>query len=53
MSPQPANTLPVTSIDNNEVVGSSSGNDEKFAKSDFTKSLCRVEEPSFLTLDAR
>ena len=45
--------LPATGIDNSEVVGSGSGNEGKSAKSDFTKPMRRVEEPSFLTPDAR
>ena len=52
-SPQPAGTLPATAIDDSEVVRNSGGNEGKSAKSDFTKPVRRVEEPSFLTLDAR
>ena len=52
-SPQPASALPATSVNNSEVIGSSSGNDRKSAKSDFTKPVRRVGEPSFLTLDAK
>ena len=50
---QLADALPATGIDNSEVVGSSSGNEGKSAKSDFTKPVRRAEEPSFLTPDAR
>ena len=46
-------TLPATGIDNSKVVGISDGNDRKLAKSDFTKPLCRAEDPSFLTSDIR
>ena len=53
MSPQPAGTLPATAVDDIKVVGSSGGNKGKLAKSDFTKPMRGVEEPSFLTLDAR
>ena len=49
----PAGTLPATGICNSKVIGSSHENDEKLVKSDFTKSVCGVEEPSFLTLKAR
>ena len=53
MSPQPAITQLTTSIDNSKVIGSSSRNDGKSAKSNFTKPVRRTEEPSFLTPDAR
>ena len=53
MSPQLADALLATGIDNSEVFGSSSRNDEKLAKSDFTKPMHGAEEPSFLTPDAR
>ena len=52
-SPQPAGALLVTAVDNSKVVRSSSGNEGKSAKSDFTKPVRGVEEPSFLTPDAR
>ena len=52
-SPQLANALLVTSIDDKKVVRSSGGNKRKWAKSNFTKPVRGVEEPSFLTLDAR
>ena len=52
-SPQPAGALLATVVDDSEVVGSSGGNEGKLAKSDFTKPVRRVEEPSFLTPDAR
>ena len=45
--------LPVTNVSNSEVVSSSGGNDRKSAKSIFTKPVRKVEEPSFLTPDAR
>ena len=50
---QPAGALPATAVDNSEIVGNSSGNEKKSAKSDFTKPMRRVEEPSFLTPNAR
>ena len=53
MSPKLAGVLPATGVDNSKVVGSSVRNERKLAKSDFTKPVCRVEEPSFLTPDAR
>ena len=52
-SPQPAGALPATAVDDSEVVGSSGGNEGKSAKSDFTKPVRRVEEPSFLTPNTR
>ena len=52
-SPQPAGALLVTAVDNSKVVRSSSGNEGKSAKSDFTKPVRGVEEPSFLTPDAK
>ena len=52
-SPKPANALPATGVDNSKVVGSSSRNDGKSVKSNFRKPVCGVEEPSFLTPDAR
>ena len=52
-SPQPADALPATGVDDSEVIRSSGRNEEKLAKSDFTKPVRRVEEPSFLTPDAR
>ena len=53
ISPQPADALSATSIDNSEVVRNSSKNEGKLAKSDFTKPMRRVEESSFLTTDAQ
>ena len=50
---QPAGFLPAIGIDNRKVVSSNGENDRKLAKSDFTKPVHRVEEPSFLTPDAR
>ena len=49
MSPQPAGALLATAVDNSEVIGNSSRNEKKSAKSDFTKPVRRVEKPSFLT----
>ena len=53
ISPKPAGALPATGIDNSEVVGSSSRNDRKLAKSNSTKPMHRAEKPSFPTPDAR
>ena len=50
---QPVDVLPATSINNSEIFGSSSKNDGKLAKSDFTKHMHGVEEFSFLTSDNR
>ena len=50
---QPGGALPATNVDNSEVIGSSSGNNRKLAKSNFLKPVRKAEEPSFLTLDAR
>ena len=52
-SPHPAGVLLATSVDNSEVVGSSRKNDGKLVKSDFTKPICGVEEPSSLNPDIR
>ena len=52
-SPQPAGALLATAVDNSEVVGTSSGNEGKSAKSDFTKLVRGAEEPSFPTFNAR
>ena len=52
-SPQPAGALLATAVDDSEVVGSSGRNEGKLVKSDFTKPVRKVEEPSFLTPDAR
>ena len=52
-NPQLADALPATAVDDNEVIRSSSRNERKSAKSDFIKPVHRVEEPSFLTPDAR
>ena len=52
-SPQPAGALPVTTVDDSKVVGSSRGNKRKSAKSDFIKPVRKAEEPSFLTPDTR
>ena len=51
MSLQLAGTVPATGVDNSEVIGSSSRNDEKSAKSGFIKPVQGAEEPSFLTSD--
>ena len=52
-SPQPADTLPATAVDNSEVIESNGRNIEKSAKSDFTKPVRIAEEPSFLTPNTR
>ena len=52
-SPQPAGALLATSADNSKIVANSSKNDVKSTKSNFTNPVHRVEEPSFLTYDAR
>ena len=52
-SSQPAGTLSVTGVNDSKVIRSSDRNDGKSAKSDFTKPVRKVEEPSFLTLDVR
>ena len=52
-SPQLAGTLLAISINNSKFVGSSSENNEKLAKSDFTKPVHRVEKLSFLILNTR
>ena len=52
-SSKQAGALPATDIENGEVVSSSSGNNRKLAKSDFTKPVHGVEEPSFLITNAR
>ena len=53
MSLQPVGALLATTINNSKVIGSSSENEEKLAKSDFIKPVHGVEEPSFLTPNAR
>ena len=52
-SPQPADTLSATGVDDRKVVRSSGRNKGKLAKSDFTKPVRRAEEPSFLTPNIR
>ena len=52
-SPQPADTLIATGVDDSKVVGSSGRNKGKSTKSDFIKPVRRAEEPSFLTPDTR
>ena len=52
-SPQPTGTLPATTIDDSEVIGSRGGNEGKSAKSDFIKLVREAEESSFLPLNAR
>ena len=47
-SPQVAGIFLATIVDDSKVISSSSRNDRKLAKSDFTKPVHRVEEPSFL-----
>ena len=53
ISSKPAGTLLSISIDNSEIVDSGIKNNEKSAKSDFTKTICKTEEFSFLTLNTR
>ena len=53
MSPQLAGVLPATGINNSKIVRSTSENDRKLAKSDFTKLVHRAEKHNFLTPDAR
>ena len=48
-NPQPAGALPATGVDDSKVIGSSSKNEEKSAKSDFIKLVRKAEELSFLT----
>ena len=50
---QLAGSLPATSIDNSKVVRSSGGNGRKSSKSDFTKPVRKVEEPSFPTSNTK
>ena len=52
-SPQLADTLLVTDVDDSKVVSSSGRNNKKSAKSDFTKPMYRAKEPSFLIPDTR
>ena len=52
-SSEPADASLTTSVDNSKLLGSSGGNNEKLAKSNFTKPIHRVEEPSFLTPNTR
>ena len=53
ISPKVAGTPPIISIDNTKVINSSSGNDKKLTKSDFTKPVYKAEKPSFLTPNIR
>ena len=53
ISPQLAGALLTTGIDNSKVVETSGRNNEKLAKSDFTKPVRRAEESSFLTPNTR
>ena len=52
-SSQLAGTLSATSIHDSKIVGNSGKNNKKSAKSDFTKPVHRVEEPSFLASETR
>ena len=52
-SSQLVGTLSATGIDNNKVVGSSSKNNKKLAKSDFIKPMRGAEVPRFLTRNTR
>ena len=49
ISPQTSSLLLSTIVNNNKMVGSSSENNQKLAKSDFIKTMHRVEKSSFLT----
>ena len=48
-----ADTLLFTSFDKSKIVGSSSRNNRKLAKSDFIKAMSGVVKSSFLTFDNR
>ena len=50
---QPYNALPATSIDDSKVVSSSDRNHRKSAQSIFTKYMCGVSKPRFLTPNTR
>ena len=52
-SHQPIGALLATSVNDSKVVSSSSKNDRKLAKSDFTNPVHGAEESSFLTSDTR
>lgn len=50
------NNLLFTSINNSKVISSNNKNNEKltkFTKLDFIKTVCKVEEPKFLTLNTK
>ena len=53
MSCQLTSALLATSVNNSKVISNSGGNNKKLAKSDFTKLVLRVEEPSFITPNAK
>ena len=53
MSFQLATILLSTNINNSKVISSGSKNNKKSAKSNFTKTMYRAEELSFLTFDTR
>ena len=53
ISPNLVGTLPVTSINNSEVIDSRVKKNRKSAKSDFTKPIHRVEKPSLPTFNAK
>ena len=50
---KPVGALPATEIDNSNFVGSSSKNDRKSAKSNFSKPMHKVKKSSFLTPNTR
>ena len=50
---QLAGALSATSVDDSKVVRNSDRKNRKSAKSDFTKSIRKVEKPSFLTPNTR
>ena len=52
-SSQFSDALPNTGVDNSKVVNNSGRNNEKLAKSDFTKPMRGVEKSSFLTPNAK
>ena len=42
-----------TSVNNSKIIGNGSENNQKLAKSNFTKPIHEAKESSFFTLDAR
>ena len=53
VSSQLAGALLATGIDNSEVISNSGKNNRKSIKSDLTKPVYRVEEPSFLIFNIK